>query len=88
MLAAANHDPAIFERPDLLILDRICDRNHLAFGFGIHSCMGLQLARLEGRIAIPAILARWSKIELAGELDWHPQLLSRGLKALRVRVHV
>ena len=88
MLAAANHDPAIFARPDLLILDRVCDRNHLAFGFGIHSCMGLQLARLEGRIAIPAILARWSEIELAGDLDWHPQLLSRGLKALRVRVHV
>jgi cytochrome P450 len=88
MLAAANHDPSIFGQPDQLLLDRVAGRNHLAFGFGIHSCMGLQLARLEGRIAIPAILARWSHIELAGELDWHPQLLSRGLKALRVRVHV
>ncbi len=86
ILAAANHDPSVFAQPDRLILNRQGERSHLAFGFGLHSCMGLQLARLEARIAIPGILAKWSRIELAGELEWHPQLLSRGLKALPVRV--
>lgn len=86
ILAAANRDPAYFEDADLLNLTRTWDRKHIAFGFGLHSCMGLQLARLETAIAIPAILKKWSSIELDGELDWHPQLLSRGLKALPVRV--
>ena len=86
MLAAANHDPSVFEHPDALILDRTSDRKHVAFGYGLHSCMGLQLARLEAAIAIPGILAKWPRIELDGELAWHPQLLSRGLKALPVRV--
>lgn len=86
ILAAANRDPAYFENADTLNLTRTWDRKHIAFGFGLHSCMGLQLARLETAIAIPAILKKWSSIELDGELDWHPQLLSRGLKALPVRV--
>ncbi len=88
MLAAANHDPSVFDAPDQLMLDRAFDRGHIAFGFGVHSCMGLQLARLEAAIAIPGILKKWSRIELAGELEWHPQLLSRGLKALPVSVSV
>lgn len=86
ILAAANHDPAVFAAPDRLLLDRVSERKHLAFGLGIHSCMGLQLARLETAIAIPKILSRWSHIELAGELEWYPQLLSRGLKSLPVKV--
>lgn len=86
MLAAANHDPAVFAEPDRLILDRKFDRGHIAFGYGLHSCMGLQLARLEAAIAIPGILAKWRHIELAGDLAWHPQLLSRGLIALPVKV--
>lgn len=86
ILAAANRDPAYFDDADTLNLTRAWDRKHIAFGFGLHSCMGLQLARLETAIAIPAILKKWSSIELDGELDWHPQLLSRGLKALPVRV--
>lgn len=85
-LAAANHDPSVFDQPDALLLDRKFDRGHIAFGYGLHSCMGLQLARLETAIAVPGILGKWSRIELAGELEWHPQLLSRGLKNLPVRV--
>lgn len=86
ILAAANHDPSVFADPDRLLLDRSFERGHIAFGYGLHSCMGLQLARLEASIAVPGILKKWSEIELAGELEWHPQLLSRGLKALPVRV--
>jgi cytochrome P450 len=86
ILAAANHDPAVYAEPSRLLLDRVSERKHLAFGLGIHSCMGLQLARLEATIAIPKILAKWNHMELAGALDWHPQLLSRGLKRLPVKV--
>ena len=86
ILAAANHDPVIFEQPDQLHLDRTSERRHIAFGYGLHSCMGLQLARIEAAIAIPGILAKYGHIQLDGDLAWHPQLLSRGLKALPVLV--
>ena len=86
ILAAANRDPAIFPDPDSLRLDRQSERGHLAFGYGLHSCMGLQLARLEASIAIPGILRKWRHIELAGAPRWHPQLLSRGLFELTCTV--
>jgi cytochrome P450 len=57
-IGAANRDPAQFQRPDELDLGRENNR-HLAFGFGIHQCAGLSLARLEGRIAIARFLARF-----------------------------
>jgi cytochrome P450 len=56
-IGAANRDPAQFAHPDVLDLGRENNR-HLAFGFGIHQCAGLSLARLEGRIAIGRFLAR------------------------------
>ncbi|MFD2580129.1 cytochrome P450 [Novosphingobium colocasiae] len=59
IVAAGNHDPLVFDDPDALILDRMSERQHLGFGYGLHSCMGLQLARLETAIAVPGILGRW-----------------------------
>ena len=56
-IAAANRDPAQFAEPNTLDLRR-ADNRHLSFGFGIHQCAGLSLARLEGRIAIGRFLAR------------------------------
>lgn len=63
-IGAANRDPAVFPDPDRLDLRREPNR-HLAFGFGIHQCAGLSLARLEGRIAIGRFLRRFPRFELS-----------------------
>ena len=65
-IGAANRDPAQFIDPDRLDLAR-ADNRHLAFGFGIHQCAGLSLARLEGRVAIGRFLQRFPNYRLTGE---------------------
>ncbi|MEJ5990117.1 cytochrome P450 [Ramlibacter sp. PS3R-8] len=65
-IGAANRDPAQFERPGVLDLARANNR-HLAFGFGIHQCAGLSLARLEGRVAIGRFLARFPAYQLTAQ---------------------
>jgi len=62
-IGAANRDPAQFEQPETLNLRRAPNK-HLAFGFGIHQCAGLSLARLEGRIAIGRFLLRFPDFKL------------------------
>jgi cytochrome P450 len=62
-IGAANRDPAQFVNADVLQLTRENNR-HLAFGFGIHQCAGLSLARLEGRIAIGRFLRRFPRYRL------------------------
>jgi len=86
MLNAANRDPRAYDEPDRLILDREGPA-HLAFGFGAHICLGFPLARMEGQIAIPAVLARWKRIALATErLEWLDSMVFRGMKAMPVAV--
>lgn len=86
MLVGANRDPQIFENPDRLDIDRQANP-HIAFGKGPHFCLGTPLARLEGRIAINAVLQRFSKIELAEPLEsipWLNSLVTRGPTRLPV----
>ena len=64
MLAAANMDPAANTAPEKLELQRR-PNHHMAFGTGIHFCLGYQLARLEGKCALQALYARWPKLALA-----------------------
>jgi len=84
IVAAANRDPEVFAEPDVLDLRREpCP--HLAFGSGIHFCLGAQLARLEGQIAISAAVRRFPALRLAGDdLRWRPAPVLRGLEALPV----
>jgi cytochrome P450 len=65
-IAAANRDPAVFDQPDVLNIERTHNK-HLAFGFGIHQCAGLSLARLEGRIAVGRFVQRFPGYKLTGE---------------------
>lgn len=86
MLAGANHDPAIFDEPDALDIQRK-KGSHLAFGVGVHYCLGATLARLEGTIVIPRIITRFPELRLADEaLQWDAVILTRGLQRLPVRL--
>lgn len=86
MMNAANRDPRAYADPDRVELARN-GVAHLTFGFGPHICLGFPLARLEGQIALPAVLARWREIEIAPEpIDWLDSMVLRGMKALPLRV--
>jgi len=85
LFGSANHDPAVFERPDELDLGR--DPNpHLAFGAGVHFCLGAPLARIELETSFATLLRRFPRMELVQEPAWKPNYIIRGLEALRVRV--
>jgi cytochrome P450 len=87
MLGAANRDPDQFADPDRLDLQRANAGTHLSFGGGIHYCLGAPLARLEGQLAIGALLRRWPKLALADQpLVWRPNPVLRGLKELPLAV--
>ena len=83
-IGAANRDPAHFPDPDRLDITRR-DNRHIAFGFGIHFCLGAPLARLEGQIAIGTLLLRMPGLKLATSApEWRESSTLRGLKALPV----
>ena len=87
-LGAANRDPARYPDPAEPQVDRDA-AGHLAFGHGIHFCLGAPLARVEGEVALRALLARFPRLELAvdpAELVHRRSTLVRGLTALPVRV--
>ena len=86
MLAAANLDPAANIRPERLDLERRPNR-HIAFGTGIHFCLGHQLARIEGRCALEAMFKQWPNLALAvaeSEIRWRPQPGLRAIEKLPV----
>ena len=85
MMNSANRDPRAYPDPDRLDLERD-GVPHLAFGFGLHICLGFPLARLEGEVSLPAVLARFRSIEPASEPRWLDSLVFRGMTEFPVRV--
>jgi cytochrome P450 len=85
-IGAANRDPAQFPDPDRFDVGRKPNR-HVAFGTGIHFCLGHQLARIEGKRALRALFDRWPQLELAidpSEIRWRKRPGLRALVALPV----
>jgi cytochrome P450 len=85
VLGAANRDPEVFDNPESLDIGRP-DNKHVSFGYGVHFCLGAQLARLEARIAFRELLRRFPDLQLADPNPrWRRLTFLRGVEALRVR---
>lgn len=85
LFAAANRDPRQYPDPDRFLVERN-PSGHMAFGFGIHMCLGAQLARMEGQTVLRELLARARRIELTGQPSWTTNSTLRGLSTLPVRL--
>lgn len=85
ILSAANRDPQQFPNPDNFDIDRT-DNKQLAFGHGIHYCLGAPLARVEGAIAIDTLLKRIPEMSFAGNPQWRPDIAIRNLDSLKINL--
>lgn len=82
-IGAANRDGSRFADPDELRLDRE-ERQHIAFGHGVHHCLGAQLARVELQEALRALLFRLPRPHVAGEVAWKSEMLVRGPRVMPI----
>ncbi|MBK8332693.1 MAG: cytochrome P450 [Acidimicrobiaceae bacterium] len=82
VLGAASHDPAVFEKPEELHLDRTNANRHLGFAAGVHYCLGASLAKLEAGVAITSLIRRFPQVALAGDPTWRDRLTIRGVDHL------
>ena len=87
IIGSANRDERVFDQPDLFLPGRSKGNQHLTFGYGIHFCLGAQLARLEARIALEAFVSRVRGIQLCSPaVEWIPAIASHGPLALPARL--
>jgi cytochrome P450 len=86
-LAAGGRDGAVFPEPDTFDLDRSNSGEHLAFGLGLHYCLGANFGRLETRLAVAELARRYPRLRLAAgqRFTFHPNISFRGPQVLRVR---
>ena len=87
LFAAANRDPRMWEDPDTIKLDRFGPgvKPHLAFGWGVHHCIGNVLARREGQMALRWMIETFETIELTGEVQVNQPFILRGLTTLPIK---
>ncbi|MFT7652419.1 MAG: cytochrome P450 [Limisphaerales bacterium] len=84
---SGNRDESVFEDADKLIIDRPNARAHVAFGFGVHRCMGNRLAELQLRVLWEEIVKRFHTVEVVGDIERLPNNFIRGIKDVPVRLH-
>lgn len=84
---SGNRDESVFEDPDKLIIDRPNARAHVAFGFGVHRCMGNRLAEMQLRILWEEIMTRFHTVEVVGDVERLPNNFIRGIKDVPVILH-
>lgn len=85
LFAAANRDPEVWEAPDEIRVDRTSGRPHLAFGWGVHHCIGAPLARHEARLSLRWMLERFETVEITGPVAINEPFILRGLTTLPIR---
>jgi cytochrome P450 len=83
-LAAAGRDPSVFDQPDVFDIHRENAKRHVAFGKGIHFCIGSALGKLEARMALEALIKRFPRLHVVPDqaLTFHPNISFRGPQAL------
>lgn len=84
---SGNRDEAVFGDADRLIIDRPNSRAHVAFGFGVHRCMGNRLAELQLRVLWEEIVKRFHTVEVVGDVVRIPNNFIRGIREVPVRLH-
>ena len=84
---SGNRDESVFEDAEKMIIDRPNARSHVAFGFGVHRCMGNRLAEMQLRILWEEIVKRFDKVEVVGEVERLPNNFIRGIKDVPVILH-
>lgn len=85
MLGAANRDPRQFDHPEVFDIERK-NNSHIAFGAGVHACIGSHLARLEAQVAIGSVVSRFPKLELTAEPEWMSHFMFHGLQSMPIAV--
>ena len=84
---SGNRDESVFEDAEKMIIDRPNARSHVAYGFGVHRCMGNRLAEMQLRILWEEIVKRFDKVEVVGEVERLPNNFIRGIKDVPVILH-
>ena len=84
---SGNRDESVFPDPDKLVIDRPNARAHVAFGFGVHRCMGNRLAEMQLRVLWEEIMKRFHTVEVVGDVERLPNNFIRGIKDVPVILH-
>jgi cytochrome P450 len=87
LYGAGNHDPELFEDPHALRLNRENARKHIAFGVGIHHCLGARLARIQLKALLTALLTKFPNVQAVSEPEYLQSNFVSAVKRVQVRLH-